>query len=137
MHSVNMSEPRVKRIKTCLPLCRTHIFCWESGEAKLPDCCGGKSVWSFHFAYGGLLQTGSAGKNFTVKHDALYSTPNHQCSRIALICRIDLCLWSCMGKFSSPHHELLSSPTQPELTKDAHIKTLTLYRCFIKISLGK
>ncbi len=24
-YSVNMSEPRVKRIKTCLPLCKTHI----------------------------------------------------------------------------------------------------------------
>lgn len=24
-YSVNMSEPRVKRIKTCLPLCRTHL----------------------------------------------------------------------------------------------------------------
>lgn len=25
INSVNMSEPRVKRIKTCLPLCKTHI----------------------------------------------------------------------------------------------------------------
>lgn len=24
-YSVNMSEPRVKRIKTCLPLCKTHV----------------------------------------------------------------------------------------------------------------
>lgn len=24
-YSVNMSEPRVKRIKTCLPLCKTHL----------------------------------------------------------------------------------------------------------------
>ncbi len=48
-------------------------------------------MWSFHFAYGGLLQTGSAGKNFTVKHDAkLYSASNQQCSRIDLICRFDL-----------------------------------------------
>lgn len=25
LYSLNMSEPRVKRIKTCLPLCKTHI----------------------------------------------------------------------------------------------------------------